>query len=104
VVEAFLDATAAGYRAAIEDPAEAASILLAAVPELDQTLVEASADYHASRYATDGEPWGVQDAEIWAEFATFLQEAGLLEEPVDTETAFTNDFLPDEPAPPPPGE
>jgi ABC-type nitrate/sulfonate/bicarbonate transport system substrate-binding protein len=101
VVEAFLDATAAGYRVAIEDPAEAASLLLDAVPELDQALVEASADYHTGRYAEDGEPWGVQDGRIWAEFATFLQEAGLLEEPVATEPAFTNDFLPDEPSPPP---
>ena len=100
-VEAFLDATAAGYRVAIEDPARAAQLLLDAVPELDAGLVEASADYHAGRYAEEGEPWGVQDEEVWADFATFLEEAGLLEEPVDAADAFTNEFLPDDAAPAP---
>jgi ABC-type nitrate/sulfonate/bicarbonate transport system substrate-binding protein len=94
LVRAFLDATARGYRLADEDPEEAARLLLEAVPELDRELVEASAAYHAGRYAAGGRRWGVQDAEVWREFAGFLAEAGLTEEPVPTDGAFTNDLLP----------
>lgn len=94
LVRAFLAATARGYDAAIADPEAAANTLLAAVPELDEALVRASAAYHATRYADEGQPWGVQDAEVWTRFEAFLRQAGLLETEVDPATAFTNDFLP----------
>ena len=94
LVRAFLEATARGYGLAMEEPQEAARLLLEAVPELDRELVEASADYHAERFAAPGEPWGVQRPEIWSEFAAFVEEAGLTEEAVDVDAAFTNDLLP----------
>ena len=94
LVSAFLEATARGYEYAMEEPAEAAALLLQAVPELDEALVEASAAYLGPRYADEGEPWGVQDAAIWERFEAFLREAGLTEEELDVRAAFTNDFLP----------
>jgi ABC-type nitrate/sulfonate/bicarbonate transport system substrate-binding protein len=102
LVEDFLAATARGYAVAIEDPEQAASLLLEAVPELDASLVEASTVYHASRFADEGEPWGIQQAEVWSELGDFLVDAGLLDEPIDTDAAFTDEFLPTEPAPSPP--
>jgi ABC-type nitrate/sulfonate/bicarbonate transport system substrate-binding protein len=94
VVEAFLEATAAGYELARTDPATASKTLLAAAPELDAELVTKSAEYLASRYGDAGKPWGVQDAGVWQRFAAFLVDNRLLAEGTDAEAAFTNTFLP----------
>ncbi|MDA0269751.1 MAG: ABC transporter substrate-binding protein [Chloroflexi bacterium] len=94
LVRAFLAATARGYAVAIEDPEQAATLLLLQAPELDETLVRASATYHATRYASDGAGWGVQSVNVWTRFEAFLRESGLLEREVDPAAAFTNEFLP----------
>lgn len=96
LVRGFLDATARGYELAQREPQEAARLLLEAVPELDRALVEASADYHAGRFAAPGQPWGVQSEEIWTEFAAFVAEAGLTQEEVEVGSAFTNEFQPEQ--------
>ncbi len=94
LVEDFMEATVRGYRHAIENPSEAADILLAAVPELDEALVRASAAYLASRYVTDPDDWGRQSLDVWTRFERFLLESGVTESAIDVEAAFTNDFLP----------
>ena len=71
----------------------AADALIAAVPEVDADLVRASARYLATRYAEDPAEWGRQDARVWTRFAAFLQDAGMVDEDVDIEAAFTNDLL-----------
>ncbi|MCK9485953.1 MAG: ABC transporter substrate-binding protein [Dehalococcoidia bacterium] len=92
LVRAFMGATARGYEAAIEDSSAAADALLAAAPELDETLVRAATEYHAPQFVGE-EPWGSQDGEIWATFEAFLRRAGLLQEQVDVDEAFTNEFI-----------
>ncbi len=94
-VEAFMEATGRGYRAAMEDPDAAAEALLDAAPELDAELVERSARYLAERYAEVPERWGHQDLDRWERFIDFLVDAELIAEPIDAEAAFTNRFLPD---------
>lgn len=94
LVKAFLKAADRGYEFAIENPDEAATILLDAVPELDEDLVRASAAYHTDRFMDSGRQWGRQDAAIWTGFERFLREAGLTESEVDVSTAWTNEFLP----------
>ncbi len=94
LVRTFLAATARGYQAAVKDPAMAGRVLLDAAPEADAALVQASAKYHAPKYLGADGRWGVQRAETWANFETFLRRAKLLEKDVDTSAAFTNDFLP----------
>lgn len=98
LVRDFLAATARGYQVAVDDPQRAADLLLDAVPELDRDLVEASTAYHASRFIEPGQGWGHQEAQVWSDFGAFLVDAGLLDEPVDTDAAFTDDFLPAAPA------
>lgn len=94
-IAAFLDATARGYTAAIEDPATAAADFLSIVPEADSALIEASVAYYATRFVDPAVgPWGTQSPEIWATFTAFATEAGLLREPVEAAEAFTNDLLP----------
>ena len=95
VVRSFLAATAHGYRDAIDDPGAAADALLKAAPELDADLVEASAEWLATRYAADPATWGRQDGDVWTRFAAFLDDAGMLDSRVDAADAFTDDYLPE---------
>lgn len=95
VVRAFVHATAQGYQVAIDDPAEAAAILVEAVPELDADLVAASADWLSSRYQGDAEQWGLQEREIWETFTAFMVANEIIPaDQVDIDAVFTNDFLP----------
>jgi len=93
-VRKFMDVTARGYQLAIDDPQHAADLMLKAVPEMDEALLRASADYYASRFVANGEPFGTQDQATWSKFERFLVDAGLLEKSVDVDAAYTNDFLP----------
>ena len=95
-VRAFMEATARGYVYAMENPDEAATILLDAAAELDEDLVRRSAEYLATQYAEDPGAWGEQDEAIWITFEAFLRDAGLTSEAVDVSEAYTNDFLPAE--------
>lgn len=94
LVRAFVEATARGYAYAIERPAEAANLLIAAVPELDPDLVRASAEWLAPHYQADAPRWGEQSLDIWQGFSDFLAEHEILAEGIDAENAFTNEFLP----------
>ncbi len=94
VVAAFVQATARGYAYAIQQPAEAADILIAAAPEVDADLIRASATWLASQYQADAPRWGQQSAEVWGGFTDFLVANSILAEAIDAEAAFTNEFLP----------
>jgi ABC-type nitrate/sulfonate/bicarbonate transport system substrate-binding protein len=97
VVAAFVQATARGFAYAIENPADAANLLIEAVPELDADLVQASADWLAPQYQADAPRWGEQSLDVWQGFSDFLVENGILETGIDGEAAFTNAFLPGSP-------
>jgi hypothetical protein len=56
--------------------------------------VRASQAWLSPRYQDDAPRWGEQRPEVWAEFATWMLENGLLQEAIDPEAAFTNDYLP----------
>ncbi|MBO5520942.1 MAG: ABC transporter substrate-binding protein [Eubacterium sp.] len=64
MVTDFVMATARGYAYAIENPEEAADILLGAVPELDETIVREGQKYLSERYAQDAPQWGWQEADV----------------------------------------
>jgi ABC-type nitrate/sulfonate/bicarbonate transport system substrate-binding protein len=94
LVRDFLSATARGYDLAAQDPALAAQLLTEQVPELNPALVEASVAYYAPLFRLPDQPWGVQDEATWVEFADVLTQAGVLSEPVDAASAFTDALLP----------
>ena len=94
LVKDFLAATAKGYEYAIDHPEEAADILLAAEPELDETIVKEGQKYLAGRYAQDAPQWGWQEETVWQKYADFMDENGMLENTVDVNTAFTTEYLP----------
>lgn len=94
LAEAFMTATSQGYRFAIENPDEAAGILLAAEPDLDEELVKASQRWLADQYQADAPRWGEQKREVWSNYAEWMSDHDLLEGDFDPDEAFTNDFLP----------
>lgn len=92
-VQAFIDATVKGYEFAIENPAEAADILIEAEPDLDPALVKRSQEWLSPRYQDDAEKWGIQAFERWQTFANFMFENGIIEREIDANEAFTNEFI-----------
>lgn len=93
--KAFMAALSKGYNFAVDNPKEAADILLEAAPELKSSseLVYASQEYLAKEYIADADKWGVFDAERWAAFYNWLNENNLLEDKIDPEFGFTNEYL-----------
>lgn len=95
--KAFIDALSKGYTFAVENPKDAADILMDAAPELraNSELVYASQEYLASEYIADASKWGEFDHERWAAFYNWLNEKNLLEEKIDPDFGYTNDYLPE---------
>lgn len=91
--KAFLSALKKGYEYAIENPTEAADILLEAAPELDPDLVYASQEYMKDQYKAEVEQWGYIDAARWNAFYQWVNDNNLSENPVPLDTGFTNEYL-----------
>ncbi|MFC1919858.1 ABC transporter substrate-binding protein [Chloroflexota bacterium] len=94
IVRAFLQALSQGYNFAIENPDEAADILVAAVPELDPELVEASQNWLSSYYRADAPRWGEQKESVWQDYADWMFLHGIISDPISASDVFTNEFLP----------
>ncbi|MUV38839.1 Formylaminopyrimidine-binding protein [Lentibacillus sp. JNUCC-1] len=94
-VKAFTHAAVKGYEFAIDNPEEAAEILIDRVPDLDPELVKHSQEWLSPRYKDDAERFGIQEQDRWQKFADFLLDNDIIDEPVDVEQAFTNEFLPE---------
>ncbi len=95
--KAFIEALSKGYTYAVENPKDAADILMDAAPELksNSELVYASQEYLASEYIADASKWGEFDPDRWASFYNWLNEKNLLEDKIDPDFGFTNDYLPE---------
>jgi ABC-type nitrate/sulfonate/bicarbonate transport system substrate-binding protein len=94
VIRRFLLAISRGYEYAIDHPEEAATILLDAVPELDEELVRASQAWLSLRYKADAPRWGEQSFSVWDDYAKWMAQYNIIPAPIDAASAFTNDFLP----------
>lgn len=94
LVGAFTAGAAAGYQFAIDNPEEAADVLIAAEPDLNPELVKASQKWLSPRYQDDAPRWGEQKQSVWENYADWMFERQLLEKELDAEKAFTNEFLP----------
>ena len=98
VARAFLKATAKGYEYAIENPKEAADMLI----EGDGTgslagsedLVYASQEWLSGRYIDDAKSWGVIDEDRWNAFYGWLSQNNLTEHDL-TGKGFSNEYLPE---------
>lgn len=96
-VKAFLKATKMGYEYAIENPEEAADILIKG----DDTgslvgsedLVLESQKYMANEYKAEVEQWGYIDSARWNAFYQWLNDEKLVSSPLELDSYFTNDYL-----------
>ena len=88
----FIQATAVGYQYAIDNPREAAQILLDAVPELTPELVFASQEFLAATYAGKDSSWGVFDEARWRAFYDWMYKQGIISVPLGSK-GFTNEFI-----------
>lgn len=96
--KAFLAATAKGYEYAIENPKEAADLLISGDSTGSladaQELVYASQEWLSGKYIDDASSWGRIDPERWNGFYTWLYENGLTTHDL-TGIGFSNDYLPE---------
>ncbi|MCD5415671.1 ABC transporter substrate-binding protein [Candidatus Bipolaricaulota bacterium] len=95
LIRRFVRAVRRGYIYSILNPDSAAEILLRFVPELDRELVIASQRWLAEEARDDVDRWGWQESVVWARFADWALENGLIDTAIDPEAAFTTAFLPD---------
>jgi ABC-type nitrate/sulfonate/bicarbonate transport system substrate-binding protein len=93
MVRSFLAATALGYEYAIDNPHDAADILLKHVPELGSELIHASQSYLSGQYRAEKPVWGTIDAARWSAFFKWLYDNGLIAKDIGA-AGFTNEFLP----------
>lgn len=92
LVESFMRATVKGYQFAIDHPEDAADIFIKAVPESDPDLIRESQKYLADKYQADAPYWGMQKAEVWQRYTDWLFNNGFIENNIDVQKAFTNEF------------
>ncbi len=94
-VKKTLIAIKKGYEFAIENPEDAAQILLKEVPELDSTIVIESQKWLATQYIADAKKWGYIDQNRWDLFYEWLFGNNLIENEIPKGAGFTNEYLPD---------
>lgn len=90
----FMKATTEGYQFAIDNPEEAAKVLVKHAPEIDEELAIESQKFLASKYKDDAPRWGEMKDEVWNNYTAFLKEYGLINKDLKPEDAYTNEFLP----------
>ena len=93
-VEGFIRALQRGYEAAAADPDAAVDALMAAYPETAEEVEREGIGLIIPLWTDDGTvAWGTQTEERWQIYHDWLRETGLLEEDVDVNEAFTNEFV-----------
>ncbi len=96
--KAFLAATAKGYEYAIENPKEAADMLISGDNtgslQGSEDLVYASQEYLSTQYKAEESRWGYIDESRWNTFYKWLADNELTETDL-TGKGFCNDYLPE---------
>ncbi len=93
LVQNFITASIHGYEDAIADPDAAADVLLDYAPELDAELVEPSQKFLSENYKDDNLEFGYQDEAMWNNFISWLQENEIVDQSLDVNTLYTNQFV-----------
>ncbi|MBQ9461029.1 MAG: ABC transporter substrate-binding protein [Clostridia bacterium] len=93
--KAFLSALKKGYEFAVDNPDEAAEILLKNAPELDEKLVKASQKYLSKEYKAEVAQWGYIAPERWNAFYRWVSDNKLFTADIPDNTGFSNEYLPE---------
>src|SRR5699024_6527609 len=94
MVEKFVKATGKGYEFAMEEPDEAANILMESVQDMNEELVHESQKWLVDKYQAEADEFGIQETERWENVYEFMDENDLIKQDFDVDQAFTNEFLP----------
>ena len=93
LVQRFVRAVVRGYQDAAADPDAAVEVLLAGTgEEVDEAIERPGIKVIAPLWKTS-DPVGWQTAAKWNDFAKWMQDNNLVENPVDGNAAFTNQFV-----------
>ena len=93
VVQRFVRAVVRGYRDAADDPDAALEILLDRTgDEVDPDIERPGVRVIAPMWK-NGVPVGWQTSEKWTQFADWMYDNHLIEDPVNGNQAFTNEFV-----------
>ena len=96
-IKRFMAALERGADDLRKDPDTGLKALLEANPDLDPELQRAVVDVTLPLFQPPrGKPYGWQDPKEWDEFARWMGDNELLENLIDAEGAFTNEYLPGE--------
>ena len=103
VLRRFMEATSIGFRFAVEDPNEAARLLIETAKHstlTNRNFVEQSQQMISGYYLDGDGQWGFMHRNVWTSFANWLirnhlltDSDGELIQRIDVGTLFTNDFL-----------
>ena len=94
IAKGFLRAVSKGYEYCIDNPREAAEILLQEVPELDRDITIKSQEWVSKQYKFDSPKWGYIDSERWNRFYKWLYYNSLITSEISDDFGFTNSYLP----------
>ncbi len=97
IANKFMEATVKGYEYAVENPKEAAKMLIdgdeTGSLKANEELVYKSQEYVSKQYIADGKVFGVIDEGRWNSFYKWLYDNELTSKDL-TGVGFTNDYLP----------
>lgn len=82
-----------GYEYSIDNPKEAADILLKYAPENEEDLVYASQEWISKQYKADATQWGYIDPTRWDGFYRWLSDNQLIDQEIPAGFGFSNDYL-----------
>lgn len=91
---AFLSALSRGYQYAVENPEEAGTLLVNAVPEIPAELAIQSLEFLKDEFIAEAPRWGEMRSVVWSRYADWLHENQLINTELDVEASFTNEYLP----------
>lgn len=98
VIRRFLRAAAIGHEAVRDNPAVGVDALMKASPDFKRStlLRQVRATVPVFFPEQRKRPFGYHDRFEWRRYARWMDENDLLDRPVESERAFTNEFLPGE--------
>ncbi len=90
----FMRAVSKGYIYSVENPEDAADLLLIHTPETDREHVIKSIKYLSEFILDENGDFGTMSSAVWETFSNWMYENELLESPLDLDKSYTNEFLP----------
>lgn len=91
----IIQAIKKGYQYAIDNPEEAANILIKYSPELEnkKDFIIESQKYLSKQYASNKEQWGKIEAERWNKFYRWINNNKIIDNPIKENSGFSNDYV-----------